>query len=110
MATWLDLQAEAMGFVNGSHCRLGNHSGRGSGWLHLHYICRSPASRERSTNMRALPPRDAGETLSTWLARVAPARYEEALRLRQRYRYGTPVQYIGTQRSPAASRALIAAA
>ncbi|HEX9184134.1 MAG TPA: transglutaminase family protein [Burkholderiales bacterium] len=34
-----------------------------------------------------LPPRDAGETLTTWLGRVAPGRYEEALRLHQRYRF-----------------------
>ena len=36
---------------------------------------------------KALPPRDAGETLSAWLARVAPGRHEEALRLHQRYRF-----------------------
>jgi transglutaminase-like putative cysteine protease len=36
---------------------------------------------------RALPPRDAGETLTAWLARVAPGRHEEALRLHQRYRF-----------------------
>jgi transglutaminase-like putative cysteine protease len=34
-----------------------------------------------------LPPRDPGETLSAWLARVAPGRYDEALRLHQRYRF-----------------------
>ncbi len=36
---------------------------------------------------KALPPRAIGETLSAWLARVAPGRYEEALRLHQRYRF-----------------------
>jgi transglutaminase-like putative cysteine protease len=34
-----------------------------------------------------LPPRDTGETLTAWLSRVAPRRYEEALRLHQRYRF-----------------------
>jgi transglutaminase-like putative cysteine protease len=34
-----------------------------------------------------LPPREAGETLTAWLGRVAPGRYEEALRLHQRYRF-----------------------
>jgi protein-glutamine gamma-glutamyltransferase len=34
-----------------------------------------------------LPPRDPGETLTAWLARVAPGRYDEALRLHQRYRF-----------------------
>jgi protein-glutamine gamma-glutamyltransferase len=37
--------------------------------------------------VKALPPREAGETLSAWLARVAPGRYDEALRLHQRYRF-----------------------
>ena len=37
--------------------------------------------------VKALPPREAGETLATWLARVAPARFDEALRLHQRYRF-----------------------
>jgi hypothetical protein len=37
--------------------------------------------------VKALPPRDAGETLAAWLGRVAPGRYEEALRLHQRYRF-----------------------
>ncbi len=36
---------------------------------------------------KSLPPRTAGETLTAWLARVAPGRYEEALRLHQRYRF-----------------------
>ena len=36
---------------------------------------------------QTLPPRAAGETLSAWLARVAPGRHEEALRLHQRYRF-----------------------
>jgi hypothetical protein len=36
---------------------------------------------------RALPPREGGETLSAWLTRVAPGRYQEALRLHQRYRF-----------------------
>jgi len=37
--------------------------------------------------MRTLPPRADGEALSHWLARVAPGRYAEALRLHQRYRF-----------------------
>ena len=37
--------------------------------------------------VKALPPREAGETLTGWLARVAPGRYGEALRLHQRYRF-----------------------
>jgi hypothetical protein len=37
--------------------------------------------------VRALPARDAGETLTAWIGRVAPRRYEEALRLHQRYRF-----------------------
>jgi hypothetical protein len=36
---------------------------------------------------KSLPPRPAGETLTAWLARVAPGRYEEALRLHLRYRF-----------------------
>jgi transglutaminase-like putative cysteine protease len=36
---------------------------------------------------KTLPPRDAGETLTAWLARVAPGRHAEALRLHQRYRF-----------------------
>jgi transglutaminase-like putative cysteine protease len=36
---------------------------------------------------KSLPPRAAGETLGDWLARVAPGRHEEALRLHQRYRF-----------------------
>jgi transglutaminase-like putative cysteine protease len=36
---------------------------------------------------KTLPPRAESETLSAWLARVAPARHEEALRLHQRYRF-----------------------
>ncbi len=36
---------------------------------------------------KTLSPRAAGETLSAWLARVAPGSYEEALRLHQRYRF-----------------------
>jgi hypothetical protein len=36
---------------------------------------------------KALPPREAGETLTGWLARVAPGRFDEALRLHQRYRF-----------------------
>lgn len=36
---------------------------------------------------RVLPAREVGETLSAWLARVAPGRYQEALRLHQRYRF-----------------------
>jgi hypothetical protein len=37
--------------------------------------------------IKALPPRGAGETLTAWLARVAPGKYDEALRLHQRYRF-----------------------
>jgi transglutaminase-like putative cysteine protease len=37
--------------------------------------------------MKVLPPRDVGETLTAWLERVAPGRYEEAARLHQRYRF-----------------------
>jgi transglutaminase-like putative cysteine protease len=47
---------------------------------------------------RALPPRDAGETLSAWLARVAPGRHQEALRLHQRYRFD-PQGLDGRERS-----------
>lgn len=36
---------------------------------------------------KAFPPRDAGETLTAWLARVAPGKHVEALRLHQRYRF-----------------------
>jgi transglutaminase-like putative cysteine protease len=36
---------------------------------------------------KTLPPRDPAEPLSAWLARVAPGRYGEALRLHQRYRF-----------------------
>ncbi len=36
---------------------------------------------------KSLPRRAAGETLTAWLARVAPGKYEEALRLHQRYRF-----------------------
>ena len=36
---------------------------------------------------KSLPPRATGETLSAWLARVAPGKYDEALRLHQRYRF-----------------------
>jgi hypothetical protein len=37
--------------------------------------------------LKALPPREAGETLPAWLARVAPGRFDEALALHQRYRF-----------------------
>jgi hypothetical protein len=37
--------------------------------------------------VKALPPPDAGETLTAWLRRVAPSRYDEALRLHLRYRF-----------------------
>jgi len=37
--------------------------------------------------VKALPPRDAGETLTAWIGRVAPGRYEEVLSLHQRYRF-----------------------
>jgi len=36
---------------------------------------------------RRLPGRETGETLSAWLARVAPGRFDEALRLHHRYRF-----------------------
>jgi hypothetical protein len=36
---------------------------------------------------QSLPPRGEAETLSAWLARVAPGKYDEALRLHQRYRF-----------------------
>jgi len=36
---------------------------------------------------KALAPREPGETLSAWLSRVAPGRFDEALRLHQRYRF-----------------------
>jgi hypothetical protein len=34
-----------------------------------------------------LPPREPGETLSVWLMRVAPGKFDEALRLHLRYRF-----------------------
>ena len=37
--------------------------------------------------LKPLAPRDPGETLGAWLARVAPGRFDEALRLHQRYRF-----------------------
>ena len=37
--------------------------------------------------VKALPPRGAGETLTAWIARVAPGKYDEALRLHLRYRF-----------------------
>jgi len=37
--------------------------------------------------VKPLPAREPGETLSAWLARVAPGRFDEALRLHQRYRF-----------------------
>lgn len=37
--------------------------------------------------LKPLPPREPGETLSAWLGRVAPGRFDEALRLHQRYRF-----------------------
>jgi protein-glutamine gamma-glutamyltransferase len=36
---------------------------------------------------RELPERAEGETLAAWLERVAPGKYDEALRLHQRYRF-----------------------
>lgn len=36
---------------------------------------------------RELPARAEGETLAAWLERVAPGKYDEALRLHQRYRF-----------------------
>ena len=35
----------------------------------------------------ALPPREPAETLTAWIARVAPGRYDEALGLHMRYRF-----------------------
>jgi len=37
--------------------------------------------------LRPLPPREPGETMSAWLARVAPGSFDEALRLHRRYRF-----------------------
>jgi hypothetical protein len=37
--------------------------------------------------VKSLPSREGGETLGAWLARVAPGRYDEALRLHLRYRF-----------------------
>jgi hypothetical protein len=37
--------------------------------------------------VRDLPPREASEALSVWLGRVAPGRFDDALRLHQRYRF-----------------------
>ncbi len=37
--------------------------------------------------LKPLPPREPGETLGAWLARVAPGKFDEALRLHQRYRF-----------------------
>lgn len=37
--------------------------------------------------MKALPAREESETLTAWLARVAPGKHDEALRLHQRYRF-----------------------
>jgi hypothetical protein len=48
--------------------------------------------------VRPLPPRDEGETLSAWLARVAPGRYDEALRLHLRYRFD-PLGLSGDERA-----------
>ncbi|HEX5092077.1 MAG TPA: transglutaminase-like domain-containing protein [Burkholderiales bacterium] len=45
-----------------------------------------------------LPPREPGETLTIWLARVAPGRHAEALRLHQRYRFD-PRGLSGPERS-----------
>ena len=45
-----------------------------------------------------LPPRETSETLSAWLARVAPGRFDEALRLHQRYRFD-PAGLSGDERA-----------
>lgn len=37
--------------------------------------------------VKTLPSRDGGETLSAWIGRVAPGRYQDALRLHQRLRF-----------------------
>ena len=37
--------------------------------------------------LKPLPPREPGETMSAWLGPVAPGRFDEALRLHQRYRF-----------------------
>lgn len=37
--------------------------------------------------VKDLPPREPGEALSAWLARVAPGRYDDALGLHMRYRF-----------------------
>jgi transglutaminase-like putative cysteine protease len=37
--------------------------------------------------IRDLPPREPAEALGVWLARVAPGRFDEVLRLHQRYRF-----------------------
>jgi hypothetical protein len=36
---------------------------------------------------KTLPPRDVGETLTSWLGRVAPGRYDKALRLHLKHRF-----------------------
>ncbi len=61
-----------------------SHGSRGSAAIEREYPGRDS---EFYQLMKALPPREDGETLSAWLARVAPGRYEEALRLHQRYRF-----------------------
>jgi hypothetical protein len=47
---------------------------------------------------KALPAREPGETLTAWLARVAPGRFDEALRLHQRYRFD-PLGLDATERA-----------
>ena len=48
-------------------------------------------TRERIRNSRdltkSLPSRATGVTLSAWIARVRAGKYDEALRLHQRYRF-----------------------
>jgi hypothetical protein len=48
--------------------------------------------------MRGLPDREPGETLGAWVARVAPGRLQEALRLHQRYRFD-PLGLSGAERA-----------
>jgi hypothetical protein len=47
--------------------------------------------------VKALPPREPAETLNAWISRVAPGRFDEALRLHQRYRFD-PLGLSGAER------------
>ncbi|MEO8718090.1 MAG: transglutaminase domain-containing protein [Burkholderiales bacterium] len=61
-----------------------SHGGRTAGAAEREY----PGSdSEFYELMKSLPPRELGETLFAWLARVAPGRFDEPLRLHQRYRF-----------------------